>query len=53
MPKIGAGETEDSFVSRCVSVRQKENPGESQKQSVAICYSMYRDKKGGKKPKGK
>lgn len=50
MPNIGAGEKKDSWISRCISTRQNENPNEDQKQSVAICYSMWRDKHGGKKP---
>lgn len=45
MPNLGVNEKKSDFVPRCVSVRQKENPGEDQKQSVAICHSMYRDMK--------
>lgn len=50
MPRIGVGEKKDSFISRCISVRQDENPGEDNKQSVAICHGMWRDKHGGKAP---
>lgn len=53
MPKPGVKEDKDSFVSRCISVRQDEHPGEDQKKSVAICHSMYRDAHGKKKEKKK
>lgn len=45
MPLRKKGEKTKAYVSRCVSERQKEHPGEDQKQSVAICYSMAKNKK--------
>lgn len=45
MPTPKKGESADDFVSRCVRVRQHEHPDESQKQSVAVCYSMHRKAK--------
>ena len=45
MPTLGVKEKQPDFVSRCVKVRQAEHPGEDNKQSVAICYSMYKDQK--------
>jgi hypothetical protein len=50
MPRLGAGETEEQWVKRCVSGRQKEGSDKSVDQSVAICASQWRDKHGGKKP---
>lgn len=48
MPKPKKGESKSSFVSRCVRIRQKEHPKENPNQSVAVCYSVYREahKKG-------
>jgi hypothetical protein len=51
MPRIGVGAKKDDFIPRCISVRQKENPDEDNKQSVAICHQMWRDKHDGKKKK--
>lgn len=48
MPTPKKGEKRNSYISRCVRVRQHEHPGENVKQSAAICYSMWRKHKGGK-----
>ena len=43
------GETEREFISRCVSyIVSKE--GKSKEQAAAICYSMWRERHGGKEP---
>ena len=47
--RLGAGETKEEFVEKCISVRQDEHPEENVQQSVAICHSMYREKKKKKK----
>ena len=41
MPTPMSGETKSKYVSRCIGVRQNENPKEDPKQSSAICYSMW------------
>ena len=46
MPKPRRGETERKFLSRCIPELIDE--GRGQKQSIAICYSIYR-KEGAKK----
>lgn len=44
-----------NWVSKCISVRQRENPDEDRDQSIAICFSQAREatgkqlKRGGKK----
>ena len=53
MPKLGVKESKKNWMERCVSTRQKESGDKSVDQSVAICGSMWREKHGGKKPKGK
>jgi len=40
MPKPKSGETERDFLSRCIP--ELMNEGYQNKQSVAICYSVYR-----------
>ena len=42
MPERKQGEPMQDYVSRCITVRQKEYPSEDPKQSAAICYSMGR-----------
>jgi hypothetical protein len=49
MPKRKKNEPLKKYVSRCVPVRRKEHPEESQKRSVAACYGMGRKKKAKKK----
>ncbi len=39
MPTPSKGESREDFVGRCIPILKKE--GRDQKQSVAICYSMY------------
>lgn len=43
MPTPKKGETREQFVSRCVPMRHQEHPKEDNKQSVAICFSMWRE----------
>ncbi len=43
MPKPTEGETREHFVSRCISMRHSENPKEDNKQSIAICFSMWKE----------
>ena len=43
------GEKEKDYISRCVSHLAKKE-GKNQDQAVAQCYSMWRAKRGGKKP---
>ena len=38
-------ESKSSYVSRCISVRQREYPKKSVKQSTAVYYSLYKGKK--------
>lgn len=42
MPVRKKKEPLKKYVSRCISTRRKEHPKESQKRSVAACYSMGR-----------
>jgi hypothetical protein len=51
MPRVGVGEDKNSFVSRCISVRQNEKPDEDVSQSAAICHQIWRDTKKKKKSK--
>jgi len=51
VPVPHKGEAEKEYVSRCISVRQHEHPGEPVKQSAAICHSMYRQHKKKKREK--
>lgn len=48
MPEPAKGEKRSKYVSRCTSVRQHEHPDEDVKQSVAVCYEMWRKAKGQK-----
>jgi hypothetical protein len=41
MPTVKSGESEQEFVSRCISTLIKDE-GKEQKQAIAICFSMYR-----------
>lgn len=43
MPSVKEGETRQQFMSRCVPMRHKEHPTEDNKQSVAVCFSMWRE----------
>lgn len=53
MPRIGVGEKKKDWIARCISTRQKEHPDEKTDQSTAVCYSMWRDKHGGRRPSKK
>lgn len=43
MPIRKKTEKLNTYVSRCISQRQKEHPDEDIKQSTAACYSMGRE----------
>jgi len=45
IPEPKAGETEQEFISRCMSVLSKEDPDKLHKQRLAICYSKWREAK--------
>ena len=59
MPEVTVGpksskQEVQAWISKCISVRRRENPGEAQEQSVAICISQARQaganvRRGGKK----
>jgi len=49
MPTPKKGEKEEEYISRCISMRRSEHPEESNKKSQAVCFSMWRKHKGGKK----
>jgi hypothetical protein len=45
MPNVKPGESEKDFVSRCIKYMHDEGTkGRSDKQIIAICYSLYRNK---------
>lgn len=43
MPSFKPGESRQEWMSRCVPIRRREHPGEPNKQSVAVCFSMWRE----------
>ena len=45
MPKRNVKEPLGDYVSRCISARRKEHPGESRERSIAACHGMGRSKK--------
>lgn len=51
MPTPTENETREEFMSRCVPMRHREHPNEDNKQSVAVCFSMWKQHK--EKPKNK
>lgn len=48
LPKPNKGESQQAFVSRCISFETKASPGRDTKQIQAMCYSAYREAKGKK-----
>ncbi|MFA5025443.1 MAG: hypothetical protein WC503_02990 [Candidatus Shapirobacteria bacterium] len=44
MPSVKPGESEKDFVSRCIPIVMHEHEGMENKQAIAICYSLYRNK---------
>jgi hypothetical protein len=44
MPSVKPGESEKDFVSRCIPIVMREHEGMENKQAVAICYSIYKNK---------
>lgn len=51
MPSVKDGESQKSFVSRCIPTVLKEGTAKNQKQAAAICFSMFKEHKK-KKSKG-
>lgn len=52
MPKPGKAEGKNEFISRCVSqVHGKE--GKPMNEALGQCFGIWRQHRGGKKPKGK
>ena len=45
------GESQSKFMSRCMRFMNKNHPDNEQTQNVAVCFSYWRKKHGGKKPK--
>jgi hypothetical protein len=43
MPSVKPNESREEFMSRCVPMRKSEHPDEDNKQSVAVCFSIYRE----------
>lgn len=48
MPVPRKGESRQDFVSRCVPIVMDEGTAKDNKQAVAVCYSLYKNKKTGK-----
>ena len=44
MPYPREGESRGEYVQRYVMTRRREHPEEKVKQSVAICYAMWRER---------
>jgi hypothetical protein len=56
MPEFKEGETRNEWMARCVPIRHGEHPSEDNKQSVAVCFSMWTEhekKKNSKSSKDK
>ena len=45
IPTPSEGESQDKFISRCISTLSHHDPGKDKKQVIAICYSTWRDSK--------
>lgn len=51
MPEPREGETQDKFISRCMSSDEMQKDYPEQDRRVAVCFSKWRKKHGGKPPK--
>ena len=49
VPTPRPGENRKAFVARCIPIVMREGTAKDNKQAVALCYSMYRESKRGKK----
>jgi len=50
MPTPSKGESQKSYIERCIPIVLKEGTAKNQKQASKICFSMWREhKKKGKK----
>jgi len=45
MPTPNPGETEKEFIPRCIKIMSDEDSGREHKQIIAICYSVYKNRK--------
>jgi len=45
MPTPNKGESQKSFIGRCIKVRHSEHPKEPNKKSIAVCFSMWRERR--------
>jgi hypothetical protein len=43
MPVPKEEESRNEFMKRCVPMRHSEHPSEKNEQSVAVCFSIYRE----------
>jgi hypothetical protein len=46
MPTPKKGESEQTFVSRCIPIVLKDKTAKDQEQAAAICYSLFKQHKG-------
>jgi len=46
VPKPAAGESEDDFISRCISALHKTDPDRPDDQIIAMCFSTWRRSSG-------
>lgn len=51
VPTPRGGESQDKFISRCMSSLADTDPDRPQKQRIAMCFSSWRKARGGKAPK--
>jgi len=42
MPEVKKGEDRSAYVQRCIPIRRKEHPDEPRKQSIRVCFEMWR-----------
>jgi hypothetical protein len=43
MPTPKANESREDFMKRCIPIRHGEHPSEDNKQSVAVCFSIWKE----------
>jgi len=51
LPTPREGQGQDEFIGKCMSNDTMKSEFPDTKQRVAVCYSQWRKKHGGKKPK--
>ena len=52
LPTPGKDEDQDAFISRCMANDAMKEEFPKQDQRAAVCYDLWRDKRGGDKPDG-